>query len=532
MDHQVLRVLKALCRQVGTPRALAVNALAQAGEWTQLQELRVKPSDYFDAESLRRDLAVTELLRKCSIPGDSKRKYEAAVKTFWSCEAQNAATNARLSRFVHNGPFEGSQDERLCVFIDAWRKKVSKVLGKLPARLTPRFSGGATYADKSKVATPPDKMTNRATYYPGCSGILPFFWESAWGRANLRNAPRRVRGNIFFTVPKDGIKDRGCAKEASIPVAIQLDVGSFLKDRLRLFGIDLKRGQALHQLLAKQASLDGRRATLDLSNASDTVAYLLVKLGLPDDWFCLFDSLRAPFTRVDGKWVRLEKFSSMGNGFTFELETLIFFTLAETLRDQMGLKDQVFCYGDDLIVQTELYTPLRALLAFFGFTVNEKKSFNEGWFRESCGGDYFQGESVRAHYLDEPPDEPQKWISLANGLRRLGAIGHAAWVECLKNIPHDIRRCRGPEELGDVVIHDDVIFLTPQVRHIEGHETWALFYRAYVPIPDVLPWHHWKPEIQYAGALLGLASSGVTNRGVKGYRLGWVEAPGNRWLPA
>lgn len=536
MEHQVLRVLKALCREVGTPRALTVQLLASNGEWTQLQELRVEPRRYLCASTYHRDAIVTEFLRKCELPGDHDRKYQAAVRTFWECETQNARTNVRLSRFIENGPFEAS-DEPVVRFVTAWRQKVRKVLGRLPVELTPRFSGGATYADKSQLATPPDKMTSQATYYTATSALMPFFWQTAWGRVSLNNAPSTVRGNIFFTVPKDGTKYRGCCKEASVSVSLQLDCDVHLKRRLRACGYDLKTGQDLHRDLARESSITRHRATLDMSNASDTLAYKLVELAVPSEWFNLFSSLRAPFTNLDGKWVKLEKFSSMGNGFTFTLETLIFATLAETVCELRGDYPEVYCYGDDLIVPTDAARDVLAALAFFGFTPNERKSYHEGDFRESCGGDYYAGTPVRAHYLEKPPNEPHEWISLANGLRRLPAKwAHTAWVECIKNIPNQIRQCRGPESLGDIVLHDYPGAWELHVRTPKGEYNPCVYYRAWVPVPVVLPWQHWKPPIQYAGALLGLPSEGVTPRksvgeAVSGYRLGWVREPGNAWLP-
>lgn len=532
MDHQVVRVLTALCRKVGTPRALTVAMLAGAGEWTQLQELRVSSPMYLTAAAYFGDAIVTEFLRKCSIPGDKDRKYRAAVKTFWECELQNARTNVRLARYINNGPF-GDCDVAVADFVSEWRKEVSLILGRLPLGLTPRFSGGATYADKAQVATPPDKMTNRATYYQSSTELLPYFWQSAWGRISHRNAPSVVRGNIFFTVPKDGSKDRGCCKEASISLSLQLDVGKVLKDKLKACGNDLKLGKAIHMALARLASMDGKAATLDMSNASDTLAYLLVKLLLPWDWFSLLDSLRAPSTNIDGKWVRLEKFSSMGNGFTFELETIIFLSLARTICRQRGLLvEDVSCYGDDLIVPTEVAMDVMSALRMFGFVPNMRKSFFEGDFRESCGGDYFKGEPVRAHYLEELPDDPQKWIALANGLRRLPAKwSRDAWNECVKNIPSRIRQCIGPESLGDIVLHDWPEAWKPIVRVPHGEEVPCEYYRAWVPVVETLSWHHWKPPVQHASALLGLDSAGVTPRGASGYKFGWVRSPGSSWLP-
>jgi hypothetical protein len=195
------------------------------------------------------------------------------------------------------------------------------------------------------------------------------------------------------------------------------------------------------------------------------------------------------------------------------------------------------------------------------------KTFAEGPFRESCGGDFFNGVPVRAHFIEELPDEPHKWISLANGLRRLAtdhsdddprwSVIRRAWLRALDPIPSSIRRCRGPEALGDVVLHDKPehwgITSPPKGRHKkkalrpdfcgpsypeyqlpEHNDTWDCVYvKAWLPVPSVLPWNHWLPSVVLASATLGLPSRGVTPRdGVSGYRMGVVVANlTSSWLP-
>lgn len=107
---------------------------------------------------------------------------------------------------------------------------------------------------------------------------------------------------------------------------------------------------------------------------------------------------------VDGRWIQLEKFSSMGNGFTFELETLIFWALVESLRDlrsQTG--GRVSVYGDDIVCPSDIATDLIELLDFCGFEVNTKKSHWAGLFRESCGEHFFRGKNVTPIYQKEVP---------------------------------------------------------------------------------------------------------------------------------
>lgn len=569
MVDQVLRVVDCLAEDVGTPRALAVKLLANAGEWAELQRLRCNPLSYVDSESYWKDNLLTEILRKCDLP-TTVDKEAAAVATFFACEKDCATTNARLSRYLPQKLLIEPGDMPVADFINQWRKEVSMVMGNLPDGLTPKFSGGSTYADTGNLKTIPDKMSSTPTIYAGTRCLLPLWHETSWSRALVRDRPWQsdpltVRGNIFFTVPKDGTKFRGCAKEASIAIVYQLGAGAVLKKRLLRIGINLKTSKPYHMKRAQQASRTGEDATIDMSNASDTVARVLVQLIVRSDWFELLDSLRATHTWIDGKWVRLEKFSSMGNGFTFELETIVFATLARTVvRLEGGDPGRVACYGDDLIVPAEHYLAVMSALRFFGFTPNVKKTFGEGPFRESCGGDYFEGVPVRAHYLEEVPDEPQQWISLANGLRRVAfahnngdlrwPIVRRAWFRALDHIPSPIRRCRGPVSLGDIVIHDEPeywAYAPPPSKPVKAlrlkgednreitlceppHSSWEVeWIHAYVAVPSVLPWHHWSPAVQLASCTLGLPSLGVTPRdGVSGYRIAKVSTKlTSSWLP-
>jgi hypothetical protein len=90
----------------------------------------------------------------------------------------------------------------------------------------------------------------------------------------------------------------------------------------------------------------------------------------------------------------------MGNGFTFPLETLIFWALAACCvrPEDVG---KVSVYGDDIIVPTYAYALLTEVLVAAGFLVNSKKSFVDGPFRESCGRDYLSGIDIRPSYIKD-----------------------------------------------------------------------------------------------------------------------------------
>lgn len=535
---QLQQVVLTLCEDLDSARSLSVAILIRYELWAEAQRLEpLHPSDFLDALSYVSNIAASEFLRKLELPGDRMRLHEEAVLLFSRLERQNYLTNCRLTRFLPTHTLlECQEDARILEFIQDVKKDISRLLGRLPNSLTPRFSGGATVGDVGKLTTIPDKMSGSAQIYPTSLGFLSLWWQTSWGRCSMNNAPREVRANTFFSVPKDSVKNRGCAKEASINVSYQLAVGSLLRQRLLRWNIDLDRGQALHRRLACEGSIHGKLATLDLSNASDTLARRVVELFLPSEWFALLNSLRATHSNVEGRLHRLEKFSSMGNGFTFELETLIFAAIARRVGKSIAVPNlTVQVYGDDIIVNSRCARPLIAALSYFGFTANPKKTHYRGAFRESCGGDYFLGVDVRPHQQKRIPDQPHEWIALANGLWRLQKVlGRPLRARrvVIGFLPSHLRGLRGPESLGDVVLHDQPELFRPRRRRTGGQE--LTHFKCWAPIPLVLSWSHWRPEVQLACVTLG-DSAGVTPRGgVSGYRITWIQDPTGacHWTPS
>lgn len=214
-----------------------------------------------------------------------------------------------------------------------------------------------------------------------------------------------ARGSQLLTVPKNQEKVRTIAKEPLGNMCIQLAAGRYLSHALLLRGCDISCQQPRNRALAKLGSVDGSLATLDLSSASDCITPSLVEALFPDEWFDLLTSIRSPEISSDGVWYKLNMISTMGNGYTFPLMTLIIVSLIYAMRRVHGGPNlfvnwsNTAVFGDDIVIPVSEVSELVKLLKDAGFIVNLDKSYFSGPFRESCGGDYYRGVDVSPFYV-------------------------------------------------------------------------------------------------------------------------------------
>lgn len=174
------------------------------------------------------------------------------------------------------------------------------------------------------------------------------------------------------------------------------------------FGMIGFKDQGINQAMARIGSFDGSLATLDLSDASDRVSNQLVRTLVRDHPHLAeaLDSTRSRRADVPGVGVfRLAKYASMGSALCFPIEAMVFLTISllgieefsgmRLTRERLeSLKGKVRVYGDDIIVPTEYAECVAESLNEFGLVVNTDKSYWTGRFRESCGGDFYDGEDV------------------------------------------------------------------------------------------------------------------------------------------
>jgi hypothetical protein len=225
--------------------------------------------------------------------------------------------------------------------------------------------------------------------------------EVDWSRRTYKLPFVRANGNRITFVPKDARTLRTIAIEPALNVCLQLGVHSFIADRLHTLGnsiIDQERNQEWARL-GSMRGLGSSYATIDLSQASDSVSTELVRWLLPSDWFGFLDDIRCKSGVVEGAPMLYEKFSSMGNGFTFALETLIFWALGRAVASTVHGAEVVSVYGDDIVVDDRAALLMVEVLQFAGLVVNTTKSFVLGPFRESCGADWHSGLRVTPQYI-------------------------------------------------------------------------------------------------------------------------------------
>lgn len=446
-----------------TPISLSCYLMFKYEEFDQLVSKDIRPSDYTleDSELFKRDFAAVSFLRKNQFLRTSFQRKALALDAFAKAEESCKDTNFRLRNTdsLNKYSFSGAD-----VLLRA-RRKISNILQSF---CVDEFLDLCTWGPGSTLkvtgvdTTAPSKfnrdrqVTREAHYLFGSllSSAYPN-WLGDW-------EPDFVVGNKIITVPKNAKIDRTIAIEPGINSWIQLGIGKLIRKRLRRYGFDLN-SDLKNRLVARKSSRDGYSATVDFRAASDTISIELVKLLLPPRWFSILDSARSHYYNLYGTTHSFEKFSTMGNGFTFELESLIFLSIALALCELRNEStDEVSIFGDDLTIPAVLVPELDHICKHVGFTINIEKSFFSGYFRESCGDYYFNGLDVKPLFLKKEVIEVKDLYRLANALLVLSSrhsclVGldrrfKSVWGFVVSLVPKDLRLF-GPLSSGDATIN-------------------------------------------------------------------------------
>ncbi|DAD51853.1 TPA_asm: RNA-directed RNA polymerase [ssRNA phage Gephyllon.2_12] len=460
---------------INTPVSLSCEILLRYGEREQLARKTVDPRHYKTSFSFRNDYQAVAFLKKAPVKIAGVDPEAAAREKFLEAEEACRLTNIRIRNFISSPERVTGPVRRV---ISTAMGKIDGVLGQVNSREwlhACRFGPGAFNHPRVKGLTSLyDKLQVRPSVSHDMRQVGAYLVTSApqWARSITDSEVAGfwplinekdldvIPGNRVAFVPKTAVTHRAIAIEPLLNVYAQLGLGTMIRRRLQRVGIDLD-DQTPNQRAAFKGSCDDSLATIDLSSASDTVARELVRLLLPEGWFSVLDLTRSKVGFYQDKWIRYEKFSSMGNGYTFELESLIFWALSVGVCTELQIgTDEVLVYGDDIVVPKPAYDLLEEVLTFCGFSLNKAKSFKEGPFRESCGKDYFNGSNVRPFFQKEIPHEIQDLFRLANGLRMLASRWshpygcdqrlRSPWSTVVRAIPRSVVRClRVPAHADD-----------------------------------------------------------------------------------
>ena len=271
-------------------------------------------------------------------------------------------------------------------------------------------------------------VTNRGLYeiYKRYIRSFPEWNNAELTRIQSYGEPEVVEGNRLDFVPKNDDISRSICVEPSLNMFYQLGLGKVLTSRLKEhWGIDLEFQQFKNRELARVGSWNGSFSTIDLSSASDSISLKMLEWLLPTDFYRWLLRLRSPTSRLpNGRRLELHMISTMGNGFTFPLQTIIFTSIVLSAFRMDGL-EPIYPFGeregnfgvngDDIVVPTRITAKVLRLLKLLGFTPNADKTFVEGPFRESCGGDYFNGRNLRGVYIKKLRG-PHDYYSVINQL--------------------------------------------------------------------------------------------------------------------
>lgn len=205
-------------------------------------------------------------------------------------------------------------------------------------------------------------------------------------------------------VPKDSRGPRVISKEPLLLLRAQMSAGKAIA---RVLESDSNgrinfTDQTVNRELARVSSMTQENATVDLAEASDR-NWLAVVRHFARYCPVLRYAITLRSTHVDlpifGR-KKLNKLANMGSGICFPFLAFTVYSTAVTalveehrysINDAMSA---VYVYGDDLICPRETLAAVKRWLIAVGLVINDDKTFSNGFFRESCGGDYYHGVEV------------------------------------------------------------------------------------------------------------------------------------------
>lgn len=393
-----------------------------------------------DAFAVRRIRRVCEYLYKLALPY-TEEQLEKSTASFIKNEEE-------LKELVEAGAFDTAFTDQLRKdFVVYWSPMCTSI-DKVFSSFGPRDTSGSFVEGGCESYLLRRETGFRSTVPRRFGGHVGFY---PTGRdLTRRNANRRVLldepsySELLF-VPKDSRGPRSICREFPHRLRTQMAFFDWATQNMCTIsdGAINFLDQGVNRRLAESSSVDGKFSTLDLKDASDRVSYYLLrkivsgssaysiflrdsrarKVGIPGGKCTLFAKLLlsngfnpklvgqrcfyaaliycTAYTNDVLQKRPLYKVAGMGSGLTFPSMSLVISMAITREVLNRGLchlyktaRSLIYVYGDDIVLPTKWFDAAKCALAKVGLRVNTTKSFHKGLFRESCGGDYFNGVSV------------------------------------------------------------------------------------------------------------------------------------------
>jgi len=498
--RELVHATSYIFEEANTPTSLALYLMIKYGEYKQYLSYVVR-TDAVSSREFFMNYQCAKLFSKYEALPTGINLRKVAEREFIDCEMSCREVNLQIQKYGFRSLF----DE-----IDEWFVintaicKINSILGPvIPLNdMQFHFGPGSNVGLKKNKTSSIDKLGSVRSVTNGMLALLKDdpIEHPAWDCISVNEIPsvpfrdlwswKVVPGSKLTFVPKNAKTDRPICVEPLYNSFAQTGLGTEIRKRLKKIGCNLK-DQTRNQKLARVGSLTGQLATVDLSSASDMISKEVIRCMIPFDWFRLLTLTRSPSYTYEGRTYHFEKFSSMGNGYTFELETLLFLTIAKSVCEALKLPtDDVSVYGDDIILPSAGFELLGRVLTKLGFKVNKAKSYATGPFRESCGKDYFLGDLVRPLFLKKAVSY-QALLAWMNHMHRWSGplfedpFFRSTYDAMLKMLPYGLRSIRGPDGYGDghllVYQREELKSLKHKYRS-RGHSGLAFFTVREIPV--------------------------------------------------
>lgn len=422
--------------------------------------------------------------------------------------AQKAFEEANLAVGEWGSWFQKNQDPVPPLFREA-RRQISGIIGSLDYReVLPKHGPGAVF--------PPHRPCEKSNFIH-CAPIAEYYpYDQLFnglpelGADDLRqHHPESTSKDVLCrmtAVPKDSRGPRLISVHPKECIWLQQGQRTILERRIESHRLTRGRvnfrDQSINGKLALSSSKDRKFVTIDLKEASDRVSKVLIEYLLGYHAKVLGCSRASHVLCLDGSTAELHLWAPMGNCLTFPIESIVFWSLvrAGILCRHGHHCDDVYVFGDDIIVPTQYYDGAIYGLVMAGLIPNFSKTFRKGLFRESCGVDAYNGEDVTPYRMKvrgvNSYSDAESLCDLAKRLRIGGFVETSAYLYSkvsqkfgrlsLTNNPH----AQGMIEYVDYDIWK-LFRYEPRLIYNEKLFIWEVPYRKQVRTLEVITRHAW-----------------------------------------